>query len=513
MMMSKQKNAGLVWALDAVGASIFAWGVAGAISDLTSSPRVSLTGPFAILLGGLVRALAIWGVHTASWRGAQAFASELRTKTFTSILGAPALNLASMGQAAVSAIDHPATIEQYEARFIPARSAASIVPLLILLIIGFASWVAALILLATLLPFVFGMALAGSLARDASERQLTALGQLSGLFVDRVRNLPIIRHFEAETRIIKQVEAATRNVADRTIAVLRAAFISSAIVEFFAALSVALVAVYCGFSLLGSLPFPAPETLTLRRAFFALAMAPELYLPIRRLAAAYHEKQLGEAASVELERATNVPPPTPEALPYTRVSVVGLMIEWPGRRVGPVDVTLGRRGLIALVGPTGSGKTSVLAAISGQIAASAGFVAPIRQSDIAWAAQRPLLLPGTIRENIKLGCPDADDADVIAALRDFGLVEMVQQRHDGLDLILDHRGSGLSGGERRRVGLARAFLSNRPLTLLDEPTADLDRKSAHAIVKLICERSTRTAFVVATHDPQLIAMADAVVEL
>ncbi len=435
-----------------------------------------------------------------------------RPRVFARLLGQRLARPPAIGRAAVLAIDHMMTLENYSARFVPARLAAMVVPLAVMGIVGCASLVAAGILLLTLVPFAIGMVLAGTQARRASERQLEALGRLSGLFVDRLRTLSIIRHFGAEERITRQVRSATQEVAERTIAVLRAAFLSSAVLEFFSALAVALVAVYCGFSLLGLLPFPDPETLTLREAFFALAMAPEFYLPMRRLAAAYHEKQLGEAARRELDDLGEAGPP-PAAHPFRGLEVEGLEIEWPGRRIGPVTLGIGTSGMVALTGPTGSGKTSMLAAIAGQVPPAAGRLTAVAPSEVAWAAQRPLILPGTLRENLALARPDAGDPSIqdVAAL--VGLALLIAERGEGLDLVLDHRASGLSGGERRRLGLARAILSDRPLLLCDEPTADLDDAAAGAIVALLVELAKSRAIVVATHDRRVTATADRTVSL
>ncbi len=508
--MQRHNAAGPLWLIDVAGAALFAWGLAAAIGALAGGGALPAWTLAAILAGGLVRAFGTWLVHAHAIAAAQATVATLRRDLFRRLLGRTALPPPSIGQAAVLAIDHPATLEAYEARFVPARFAAVISPLVVAALVAPASYIAAGILLFTLIPFGFGMALAGSLARRASERQLEALGRLSGLFVDRVRTLPIIRHFGAEERIARQVRTATDEVAERTVAVLRAAFLSSAVLEFFSALSVALVAVYCGFSLLDLLPFPAPETLTLTGAFFALAMAPEFYLPMRRLAAAYHEKQLGEAAQAEIDALGAAPPPQ-DAPPFRGVAAEALEIVWPGRRIGPVSLALGATGLLALTGPTGSGKTSVLAALAGQLAPTAGEVTPLDPADIAWAAQHPLILPGSLRDNLALARPEASEADILAACTRVGLDALVAAR--GLDLPLDHRGSGLSGGERRRLGLARALLSDRPLLLCDEPTADLDDASAARIVALLTDLAQTRAVIVATHDARLVSAADAEVAL
>ncbi len=566
--MTLQKQAGLAWIIDLGGAALFAWGIADGVASAAAGQAVPGAAFAAMLGGGLIRAATAWGVPVLAVRGAQATTTPLRRSLVERLLGSGAAP--SSGQSAVLAIDHVATIEGYETRFVPARVAAAAAPLVAVAIIACASMVAAGILLGTLVPFVFGMILAGTAAKRASERQLEALGDLSDLFVDRVRTLPILRHFAAEERIARQVGIATREVAARTVEVLRVAFLSSAVLEFFSALAVALVAVYCGFSLLGLLPFPDPETLTLREAFFALAMAPEFYLPMRRLAAAYHDKQLGEAARVAIAAVPEVVAPAVAPEVFAGVAAKDLVIAWPGRTIGPVSLSIGTTGLVALTGPTGSGKTSLLAAIAGLIVPTGGslrFLSPeeaperldhqspsrLREglgegesgsratpvyqaphvapspipfrrreggigaagehNPIAWAAQHPLILPGTLRDNLALAAPDASDADLLAAIDRVGLGPMLTRRGAGLDLPLDHRGSGLSGGERRRLGLARALLADRPLLLADEPTADLDAESAAAITALLRAVATERAVIVATHDPRLIAAADAEVTL
>lgn len=505
--MSKSSSAGWAWLIDLGGAALFAWGIAAAVTGATRGGLVEAEALAAILGGGLVRAGAVALVHRLAIGEAQRIAGALRRQVMLRLTGTPLAESPPVGAAMVLAIDHPQAIENYHARFMPSRFAAAAAPLFVIIVVAFASRVAAGILFATLIPFVIGMILAGTLARRASERQLKAMEMLSALFVDRIRTLPIIRHFRAEERITRQVNQAALNLAGRTLVVLRAAFLSSAVLEFFSALAVALVAVYCGFSLLGLLPFPNPETLTLREAFFALAMAPEFYLPMRRLAAAYHEKQLGEAAEAALDRLPE-PLPARAAEPYRGLAVADLRIEWPGRSIGPVSFTLGAQGMVALTGPTGSGKTSLLSAIAGQTALAAGSITSVAPDDIAWAAQHPLILPGSLRANLKLGRPAASEAEIAAAVEAVGLAPMLAARGAGLDLMLDHRGSGLSGGERRRIGLARAMLAERPLILADEPTADLDAASAAAIVTLLKELAQTRALVIATHDPLLIEAAD-----
>lgn len=509
--MRKNSRAGAFWLLDIGGAAIFAWGLAAAVAALITGAQ-PLVGALAMLVGGMVRGLSGFAAQSLAIREAQQSVVSLRVRLHRRLLGEALPRAIPIGESAAIAIDHVDRIEAHAARFLPVRRAAALGPLLVAGAVAFASPVAAAILIGTLIPFVLGMILAGTMARRAADAQLHALEQLSDLFVERLRSLAMIRHFGAGERITRQIGAATAGVATRTLAVLRIAFLSSAVLEFFAALSVALVAVYCGFSLLGILPFHVPETLTFREALFALAMAPEFYLPMRRLAAAYHEKQLGEAAQAVVEPFDQPLPASPDRARFDGLDVQYVTVAWPGARIGPVSFTLGRSGLVALTGPTGSGKTSVLAVCAGQVAPSSGAVTPVRPADIAWAAQRPLVVPGTLRHNLALARPDAGDDEIRAVCSRVGLDPMLAAR-GGLDLPLDHRAAGLSGGELRRLGLARALLSGRPLLLCDEPTADLDAASAERIGALLAELATTHAIIVATHDMALAARAQAEVRL
>ncbi|MGH6745652.1 ABC transporter ATP-binding protein/permease [Novosphingobium sp.] len=473
----------------------------------------------------MLRAVATCTVDRIALASAQAASRTRRADLWQRLLGGRLARLISSGESANLALDHNTAIENRDQRFSPIRINAVVGPLVVALVVAPASWVAAAIMLGTLVPFTLGMILAGTASRRAAERQLAALGALSGLFVDRVTHLPLIRHFGAEARIGRQVRTATGEVAHRTVAVLRTAFLSNAVLEFFSALSIALVAVYCGFSLLGLLPFPAPEKLTLVPAFFVLAMAPEFYLPMRRLAAAYHEKQLGEAAEQALAPFAAEPEtygqdfdPDGSAVrdhaspaPFDGLHVERLVLAFPGLAVGPLDFDLECSDLAALSGPTGSGKTSTLAAIAGQLAPSSGSISsragtPLAGNVAAWAAQRPLLMTGTLGHNLALAAPQATEAEILAVAQRVGLGPVLARR-GGLAMPIDHAGSGLSGGERRRIGLARAILSARPLILCDEPTADLDEDSATGIIALLRELAAERCILVATHDPALIRAA------
>ncbi len=506
--------------LDTLAATGFAAGLAGGVTAVAGQGAVWPWAMLALAMGGL-RAL----FATLALRRGAARAGEVKRAQRRHVVGATLHRAAGApidgGLLATQAVDAVEALDGYVARFLPARRAAAIAPMLVLAATACASWVAALILTATLLPFVAAMILAGGAAADESRRQFVALHRLSARFADRVRALPVVLAFRAEARETGAIGAAAQELADRTMRVLRVAFLSSAALEFFAALSVALVAIYCGFSLLGLLPFTAPETLTLGRAFFVLALAPEFYAPMRRLAAAYHDKQAAETAADMLMPIADPVRARPVAA-AAPLNLRDVTIHYPdsdGPAVSNLSLRIEPGEMVALLGPSGSGKTSVLHLLLGLAPLTAGSVeaggAPLISlaGQASWAGQHPLLIAGTIRENLLLAHPQADEVALQRAVVSAGLVPMLNRRPGGLDAVIDARGGGLSGGERRRIALARALLKPASFLLLDEPTAHLDLAAEAALIATIAVAARGRTTLIATHSPALAAIATRIVHL
>ncbi|WP_236621535.1 ABC transporter ATP-binding protein/permease [Asticcacaulis benevestitus] len=504
----------------------FAWGLSHMVSDLFGHPET---------LSALLPALLVTVGALAVRAGIGLINQKLSLKAARSIIRHIRLDI--MGKALAGRIDsaqHQSrlnalfedseALEGYYARFSQSELQARVLPLGLLALMAVVSPVSAGILLLTLLPFVALMAILGMTSADESKRQLEALSRLSNLFVDRIKALPLILSFEAGPRQVRSVGHAARDVAERTLRVLKVAFVTSAVLEFFSALSVALIAIYCGFYLLGELPFPSPEILTFPAAFFVLALAPEVYAPMRRLAAAYHDRQTAMAATQRLIALDILPETTPAAPLISAPEIIYQDVicgfaDDPDFRIGPVSFTARPGQVIALRGPTGSGKTTLLRLllgyghkISGDILIKGESAGDISAS-IAWVSQNPPILSGTLADNLTLANRAATKADIAQAITDFHLEGLVTTRDKALLHDLNERGSGLSGGERRKLGLARAALKEAPILLLDEPTADLDSAAEDDLIRLLPALFKGRTVILSSHSPKLCALADLVVDI
>jgi ATP-binding cassette subfamily C protein CydD len=526
------RAAGTFVTLDSVGAIGFAAALGFGLTALPGglvalSPWLALGLLSAVVRGGCALAAARLGADAA--RGAKA---HLRNRITRTSLALPAGTRPATGELMTAAIDRVETLDGYVARFLPARAGVA-GTFLVLLAALIASPVAGAILALTMVPFLALMILAGGAAADEARAQFLAMMRLGALFADRIRMLPLVLAFQAEARETARLATAADALRRRTMTVLRIAFISSAGLEFFAALSVALVAVYAGFNLLGLLPgFITPfhfGHLSLARAVFVLALAPEFYAPMRRLAAAYHDRQAAETAAdglMALEQATPVPRPAAVRLPGPpRIRFDHVTVRYPGEeRAALADLTLdvAPGEVVALLGASGAGKTTVLNVLLGLAQPTQGRVTvngtPLSEfgglaASVAWMGQAPLLMAGTIAEAIALARPDATRGEILAAATQAGLLPMLSGRPLGIDTWLDERGSGLSGGERQRIALARMLLKPATIFLLDEPTAHLDEAAEASLMRMLAHHISGRTTLLATHSIRLASLADRIIRL
>lgn len=411
------------------------------------------------------------------------------------------------------------SLSAYFSRFQVQIWIAACVPLMILVVVAMLDWIAALFLLfaAPIIPLF--MALVGMGAESLNQRHLATTQRLSGLFVDRVRNLTNLQLFRATDSASRDVAEASDACRRANMATLRVAFLSSAVLEFFAAVAIAAVAIYVGFSLLGYFTFGPAAQMTLFSGLTVLLLAPEFFQPLRTLSQFYHDRAAALAAAQLLARHSALAMRSTEAAkdeaPAAAVVCHEVSFSHPGRPIilngwhGEFrhgDVTL-------LQGPSGVGKSTLLQLITGVLPLQGGRIQvlgkPPADQAVAYLAQRPYFAHGSVADNLRLVAPDSDDAALMQALQQVGLADRVNALPKGLATPLGDQGAGLSGGELRRLALARVWLNPTPVVVLDEPTASLDDRSARIIRQAITRlKAAGHSVIVSSHDPELELIAD-----
>ncbi len=532
-----QGAAALMWVPQA------AW-LAMAVQGLASGQglaAVQLPALGILLLGLLRSACEAWGARRTFGR-TRAQLSALRAQAASALAGGSPLDRsrAASGQAASVLAEQAEALVPYLVRDQPARWRVTIVPLVILCVVASLSWIAALVLLvaAPLIPLF--MAIVGWRAKAASEAQMVEMGGMNAFLLDRLRGLATLRALDAVDATAVRLGEAAQSLRERTMAVLRIAFLSSALLELFSALGVAMVAAYVGFHLLGTLGFGAwGRQLSLGEGLFVLLLAPAFFEPLRELSAVWHDRAAGEAALQSLEQLQRSELPLPGAnVAVVRaatgaasagaapaIAIHGLHFSWPGERGQEVfdgyELRIAAGEHVAITGASGSGKTALLSLLAGLVPATGGEISiggvplsdrtagALRQR-MAWMGQRPHVFAGSIARNVALGRTGVDTPQVIAAMN-FASLETVAQAHPAV--ALGEGGSGLSGGEAVRLALARIAVHPHAdlLLLVDEPTAHLDTETAERVADALVALARGKTLIVATHDPVLSARMNRVV--
>ncbi|MGY6268942.1 thiol reductant ABC exporter subunit CydD [Achromobacter denitrificans] len=497
------------------------------------APRHELAGGILAIAGlMLLRACISWAGERAGADASERIKRHVRQSLFRRLLlkGPHWSRGHAAGELASAVVDQVEALDGFFAKYLPAMAAAALLPVAFSVALLPVDVIAGLVLLITAPLIPLFMALVGWGAQGASRRHLRAFARLSGFFADRLRGLSTLKlHGRAEAEAASVV-AASDALRVRTMSVLRIAFLSSAVLEFFAALGVAGVAVYIGLTYLGFLDLRWTP-LTLQAGLFCLLMAPEVYAPLRQFAAHYHDRAAALAAVGQIAALFDGLPREDEAeagigrLPGradrgggAAIAVAGLEVLAPGRGqpvLAGAALALSPGEHAALMGPSGIGKSTLIEAIArlrpfrGDIRIDGRPLAQWNETDlrerVALIGQKPQLLAGSIADNIRLGRPDASDADVEQAARRACVLEFAQALPQGLDTPLGGRGHGLSGGQAQRVALARLFLRDPGLILLDEPTAHLDDATQGRVLDEILAFAAGRTLLLATHAPAVAA--------
>ncbi|MEU9185358.1 thiol reductant ABC exporter subunit CydD [Streptomyces sp. NPDC048484] len=471
------------------------------------------------------RALISWLTELAAHRASAAVKSELRGRLLERAgeLGPEWLSGQRTGSLIALATRGVDALDDYFSRYLPQLGLAVVVPVAVLARIVTEDWVSAAIIVGTLPLIPIFMMLIGWVTQTQMDRQWKLLSRLSGHFLDVVAGLPTLKVFgraKAQAESIRRITGEYRQATMRT---LRIAFISSFALELLATLSVALVAVTIGMRLVHG-------EMALYDGLVVLILAPEAYLPLRQVGTRYHAAAEGLSAAEEIFSVLETPvrEPGTDAVPASgELCFEGVTVRYPGRSSDAVsDVSFAVRPgeTVALVGPSGVGKTTLLNVLLGFVEPTAGRVGiggvDLAEADmeewrsrVAWVPQRPHLFAGSVAENVRLARPEADDSAVREALADAGALEFVDALPDGVRTVLGEDGAGLSAGQRQRLALARAFLADRPVLMLDEPTAALDGATEAEVVEAVRRLAVGRTVLLVVHRPALLDVADRVVRL
>ncbi len=483
----------------------------------------------------LLRGVCVYAQQITGFNAGAKIRTDIRQQlTDTFALNPAALKQQQSGALAAVSLEQVDALALYFSRYLPQQIIVGVLPIIMLAVIMPVNWLVGLILLVTAPLIPLFMALIGMGAALAQRNQFLALTRMSGYFLDRLQGLATLKLFGQAEAELTAIHHSADDFREKTMSVLRIAFLSSAVLEFFSAVAVALVAVYVGLSLLGQIHFTFAPPVSFKIALFVLLLAPEFFLPLRQLAIYYHDRAaaLGAADSILAILEQNVgwgevrtptftqscssslgfassPQPT---LKFNNVSKF-----YEQRQVlTDINLKIHQGEKIALIGTSGAGKTTLLNLLLGFETATEGNIYLNGQAlnrdratqTMAYLGQNAYLFYGTIHDNIALANSHATAEQINTAAHAAGVTEFSDSLAKGLQTLVGERGYGLSGGQVQRIAVARAFLKNADIIVLDEPTANLDKVTKTRLLAVIDELFKDKTIIIASHDDEVISGMD-----
>ncbi|MGL5030764.1 MAG: heme ABC transporter permease/ATP-binding protein CydD [Aeromonas sp.] len=496
-------------------------------------PEQSIPLFIALLVVTLGKAALAYGREVTSFKAGCAVRQTIRQLVLTRLsqLGPAYIQRRPAGSWASLLLEQIENMQDFFSRYLPQMAIAVFIPLVILVAVFPVNWAAGLVLLGTAPLIPFFMIMVGVGAADANRRNFQALERLSGHFLDRLKGLRTLQLFMRTQAEGDAISDASEDFRERTMEVLRLAFLSTAVLEFFAAIAVALVAVYFGFSYINHLNFGNYGVkVSLFTGLFVLFLAPEFYAPLRELGAHYHAKAqaIGAAEQLLAFLEAKVSEPAAGSAPFKAtgpILVQGRALEVLSAEgkvlVGPIDFTLEAGSRTALIGVSGAGKSSLVNALlgfapyRGELKVNGQELATLDMSQwrqqLGWLSQNPQLFHASLRDNLLLAKPTASDSELEDALKQAQAWEFVMEK--GLDYLVGDQAGGLSVGQAQRLALTRTLLKSTQLMVLDEPTASLDRHSERAIMSSLEQTMANQTLLMITHRLDQLTKMDKILVL
>jgi len=482
-----------------------------------------------LLLVMLVRSGCVYLFQTLGFEAAATLKTQLRNRLFARLptLAPRYFKQQQSGELAATTLEQVEALELYFSRYCPQQLIIALLPLLTICFVMTINWVVGVIFLVAFPLVIVFMALIGISAAAASRSQFLAMARMGGYFLDRLQGLPTLKLFGQAQRELDTITEVADGFRVTTMKVLKIAFLSSTVLEFFSAIGIALVAVYVGLGLLGKIEFGAAHEITLQQALFVLFLAPEFFMPLRQLGVFYHDRAAALGAADLLLNVLDAPvldfpALNDSAMAINPASALYLQLKHVSKAyeqrpiLADLSLEIKNGEKIALVGESGAGKTTLLKLLLGLEKVDAGEIYlqgktlhPVTaQENIAWIGQQASIFYGTIAENISLFNPIYSTEQIEIAATAAGVMEFSHHLGNGLTSMIGERGYGLSGGQVQRIALARAFLKDAPLILLDEPTAHLDEVTKKQLLDVIETLFKNKTLIIASHDAAVIARMD-----